>query len=456
VDEAHVAARFVAQAPPQVNGRAAFTNQRRARFGALTTVGLAVLLGFNPWSAAPASAATIHVRDSREFAGAVARLRSSGGTIIMHGARYDGLVVGPRGAGRLTIRASTGASVGRVRLVRTRAVKFVGLRMRPRSRDAGFEIVDSRGIWIDRGLITAFGTRLTANIELQDSRDVTISRSRFSYCGEVGPCILTGRSSGLKILENRFHDCLGCDFIRGNLGENTLIRSNRFDRSLMGRCGRNPDCGHQDLLEFHKGQGLVVERNHFGVYELPGGGQVALFGPVNDVVIRNNVFFRSDPKAPGVIAHIGINLGGWGVDVPRRVVIKHNTILSGRRHPWKWHAWNQFASSVRFKENLRFIPRAHRPVLANNIMYLAATPRVLCDGARLSVSNVTMKGVACSSTDVVGDPRLDGRGRPTAGSSLVIDRASPPWTTRYDIRGFRRVARPDIGAYEYGARKPTG
>jgi hypothetical protein len=453
VDDAHAAARSVAHARPQVNGRSAFANQPGARFrGVLLTFTLGVLLGFDPWGAAPARAATVHVRDSREFAAAVARLRSGGGTIILHGARYDGLVVGPRGGGRLTIRASSGASVGRVRLIRTRAVKFVGLRMTPRSRDAGFEIVNSRGIWIDRVLVTAFGTRRTANIELQDSRDVTISRSRFSYCGEVGPCILTGRSSGLRILENRFHDCLGCDFIRGNLGENTLIRSNRFDRSLIGRCGRDPDCGHQDLLEFHKGRGLVVERNHFGVYQLPGGGQVSLFGPVHDVAIRNNLFLRSDPRAPGVIAHIGINLGGWGLDVPRRVVIVHNTILSGRRDPRRWHAWNEFASSVRFKENLRYVPSRARPVLANNIMYLAATPRVLCRSARLSVTNVTQRGVACSSTDVVGDPRLDGRGRPTAASSLTIDRASPPWTTRSDIRGFRRDARPDIGAYEYRAR----
>jgi hypothetical protein len=384
------------------------------------------------------------------------RLRSSGGTIVLHGARYDELVIGPRGAARLMIQASRGVSVGRVRLIRTRAVKFVGLRMTPRSRDAGFEILDSRGIWIERVVITGFGTRLTANIELQDSRDVTIKGSRFSYCGEVGPCILTGRTSGLRVLESYFHDCLGCDFIRGNLGKNVVIRSNRFERSLIGRCGHSPDCGHQDLLEFHKGDGLVVERNVFGVYQLPGGGQVALFGSVNNVAIRNNVFLRTDPKAPGIIAHIGINLGGWGSAVPRRVVITHNTILSGRRHPLRSHAWSKFASSVRFKENFRSITPAHRPVLANNIMHLAATPRVLCDVVGQSVSNVTKRGVACSSTDVVGDPRLDERGRPTAGSSLTIDRASPPWTTLYDKRGFRRDRKPDIGAYEYGARRPTG
>jgi hypothetical protein len=370
----------------------------------------------------------------------------------MHGARYDDLVVGPRGSEPLTIRASAGASLGLVHVIRTRAVKFVGLRMTPRSGDAGFRIEDSRGIWIERALITGVRTQRTANVELQDSRDVTIRASRFSYCGPVGPCVLTGRSSGLKILESHFHDCLGCDFIRGNLGENTLIRSNRFERSLIGRCGRDPDCGHQDLIEFHVGRGLVIERNHFGVYQLPGGGQVSLFGPVHDVVIRNNVFLRTDPRAPGVVAHIGINLGGWALDVPRRVVITHNTILSGRRDPRTWHDWHEFATSVRFKENLSYIPKKQRPVLANNVMHLAATPRVLCRSARISASNVMRKGVGCSATDLVGDPRLDRRGRPTAGSSLLIDRASRPWTTRHDVRGMRRDASPDIGAYEYRAR----
>ncbi len=407
---------------------------------------LAALLGFDPVGAVPASAGTVHVRGSREFAVAVARLRYRGGTIVLHSARYPELVVGARGTRRLTIRASASASVGRVLLLGARAVTLSGLRITPGTQDAGFEIADSRGIWIERVVVTAFRTRRAANLILRDSRNVTIARSRFSYCGEHGPCILTGRSSGLRLVKNDFHDCRGCDFVRGNLGENTLIRGNRFERALIGRCGRDPDCGHQDLLEFHRGRGLVIERNRFGVYQLPGGGQVSLFGPVRDVIIRNNVFLRTDPRAPRVVAHIGINLGG--LRVPRRVVIAHNTILSGRRAP-PGYAASKFASSVRLKATLRYIPREQRPVLANNVMYLAGTRRVLCPNVRLSVTNVTERGVACSGTDVVGDPRLDRRGRPTADSSLTIDRGTPRWTTRYDIRGFRRDDKPDIGAYEY-------
>jgi hypothetical protein len=436
-----------------LNGSTSSLNRRGARIRrALIGSALTALLVLVPGTMAAASAATVHVRDSRGFADAVARMRVAGGRIVLRGARYEELVIGPRGAARLTIRGTPGASVGRVRLLRSRSVKFVGLRMRPRWRDAGFEIVRSRGIWIERTVVTAFGTRLTANVRLLRSRGVTISHSRFSHCGEVGPCILTGGSSGLRILGNRFHDCLGCDFVRGRFRRNVLIRSNRFERSLNGRCvSRNPHvCGHQDLVEFHAGKGLVVERNRFGVYQFPGGGQLSLFGPVDNVMIRNNVFLRWDPRAPRVSPPVAINLGGY-VGLPTRVVIEHNTILSGRRHPRR-----SFATSVRLKATYRFIPPLLRPVLANNVIHLAATPRLLCQDARLSVANVIEKGGACSPSDVVGDARLDRRGRPTATSALTIDRASAPWATRYDVRGFRRDARPDIGAYEYGARRTTG
>ena len=69
----------------------------------------------------------------------------------------------------------------------------------------------------------------------------------------------------------------------------------------------------------------------------------------------------------------------------------------------------------------------------------------------MSTTNVIEHGVRCSSTDVVGNPRLDEEGRPTAGSELTIDQGSVRWRTRNDIRGLRRDDKPDIGAYEYGA-----
>ncbi|HXV32443.1 MAG TPA: hypothetical protein VD769_00430 [Gaiellaceae bacterium] len=53
----------------------------------------------------------------------------------------------------------------------------------------------------------------------------------------------------------------------------------------------------------------------------------------------------------------------------------------------------------------------------------------------------------------MGDRRLDRPGRPTAGSTLTIDRADERWLKRFDFLGTRRDARPDIGAYEYVVRR---
>jgi hypothetical protein len=73
----------------------------------------------------------------------------------------------------------------------------------------------------------------------------------------------------------------------------------------------------------------------------------------------------------------------------------------------------------------------------------------VCDGARVSVANVVLRGQACTSSDQVGPAALDGRGRPTAESALLIDQASRRWAPPRDVTGRRRGAAPDIGAYEF-------
>jgi hypothetical protein len=65
---------------------------------------------------------------------------------------------------------------------------------------------------------------------------------------------------------------------------------------------------------------------------------------------------------------------------------------------------------------------------------------------------VIEQGVACGSTDVVGDPLLSARERPTAASVLVIDKANPLYAPIFDLLGHRRRGPPDIGAYEYRGR----
>jgi hypothetical protein len=139
---------------------------------------------------------------------------------------------------------------------------------------------------------------------------------------------------------------------------------------------------------------------------------------------------------------VGINLGGF-TGLPRRVLIANNTVLSGDERRGRHH------TSIRLKPAYRSMAAANRPVIANNILHVARRPS-LCAGARVVKSNVIMDGVACSAGDVVGDPLLDRRGRPTAESALVIDRASrtwapdaaePRWAARHRVLGRARILR---------------
>ena len=79
-----------------------------------------------------------------------------------------------------------------------------------------------------------------------------------------------------------------------------LIRGNRFDRALRGPCGRNPAvCNHQDLIELQGGRRLLVERNHFGLYQLPGGGQLYLLEDVRNVVVATTSSSPATRGCPG-------------------------------------------------------------------------------------------------------------------------------------------------------------
>lgn len=391
-----------------------------------------------------AAAETAHVRSEAGFAAAAARFRWTGGTIVLRGARYEHLRIGPRGTAPLTVRATRNASVGRISLDRARSVTLVGLRFTPRWQPAGVEATGVRNLRLERIVVTGLNRGRKANVILQRATGVTIERSRFTRCGDRAVCILTGWSSGVRILRNRFHDCFGCDFIRGNFGRDLVIRRNRFHRSMVGPCGTNlTRCNHQEMIELHAGSRLFIERNRFGVFQPPGAGQVALFGPVNDVWIRNNLFLRTDPRVPGLVARVAVNLGGPHGPHPKRVVIAHNTILSGRPH------WRGFANSIRIKPSYAYMRRADRPVIANNVIRLARTPRFFCHGVRLTAGNVIERGEPCSTGDVVGPANLDAAGRPTAASANVIGRGVTRWATTHDLRRVRRDAEPDAGAFEY-------
>ena len=66
---------------------------------------------------------------------------------------------------------------------------------------------------------------------------------------------------------------------------------------------------------------------------------------------------------------------------------------------------------------------------------------------------VVLRGVACPGLEIGDQDELDASGRPTAASTLLIDRGSRSLGARRDIDGRLRDSRPDIGAFEYRGGK---
>jgi hypothetical protein len=394
---------------------------------------------------------TIHVRSSAGFAAAVSALRERAGTIRLHRAHYGGeLVVGPRSARPLRIVGERGVRVESLVLERTRNVTVSRLTIAPIRQDAWLKVYGSRRIELDRILVTAARTRYRATVHIPSSSHVLIRRSEFRRCGDRSPlfsnCIhLQQRARHIRIVGNWFHDCRGCDFIHGRFGYGLTLRGNRFERALPCRMNRHR-CGHQDLVSIWSGSKLLVEENTFGVYKR-GAAQLYLIGAVDRVTIVNNLFLGTDRKVPGYRARVAIIVGSKRMKrLPRRVRIVNNTILTGARRI------DGYAGSIRMSGVYWRMQRHKRPLLANNVIGLVREPHHVCSVARLAVSNVVLRGSRCIGFNRLGRVHLDARGRPTAASTLLIDRGSKRFGARRDIQGVPRDDLPDIGAYEYRGR----
>jgi hypothetical protein len=398
----------------------------------------------------------VHVRSSAQFAAAVTRLRDSGGTIRLRRNHYRGeLVVRGRSSRPLRIVGERGVRIGSLLLERTQHVSISRVTIAPLGEDAWLRIRGSRHITLDDVLVTARRTRFRATVQVAGSSHVDIRRSEFRHCGDrsllFSNCVhLRPHTRHIRILENRFHDCRGCDFVHGRFGYDLTLQGNRFERALPCHLSRER-CRHQDLVQLWSGSHLHVEGNTFGVYRR-GAAQLYLARAVDDVSIVNNVFLGSDPRVPGYRARVAIIVGSKGAKrVPLRVSIVNNTILTGARRI------DGYAGSIRMSSVYWSLLRRKRPLLANNVIGLVEVPHHVCSVARRAVSNVVLRGVACRGANLVGQVHLDPRGRPTAASTLLIDRASRGFGARRDIDGRLRDAQPDIGAYEYrGARPSTG
>jgi len=426
--------------------------------GAPASLGCAVLafvvLAVAP-AAEPAASKTIRVRNDKQLQAAVHRLARSGGTIRLQSTSYGQLIIPPRSARPLRIVGRAGVRIEHVVFDRTKNVSLVGVTIAPRTRHALIEILDSKHIDLRDLFVTAQGTPYFASVEVHRSRYVRIRKSTFAHCGDrsadFANCLMVfRRTSHITVEDNWFHDCYGCDFIHGRFGSNLTIRRNRFERALPCRfslLGRHR-CRHQDLIELFAGRRLRIEDNHFGVYKY-GGAQLYLTGPVDHVLIVNNVFVGTDSRLPGYRSRMALIIGAKGSDrLPRFVEVVNNTILTGVKRI------DGYEGSLRISRAYRYggYSRRQRPLIANNIIGLLRTYGRVCFGVRGSISNVIVRGHRCSRSDEVGRVYLDRKGRPTGRSWLLIDTANRRHAPPRDIGGRRRVRAPDIGAYEYGAR----
>jgi len=401
----------------------------------------------------------IQVANESQFAAAVAELGDSGGTIVLlpHVYRRT-LTISSRSALPLEIVGRPGTRVMRIRLDHARHISVGGLTVAPVDGDAGIDVVASDRIDLHDLLVTAAGTRLSSSVSIPDSSYVTIRRSEFTHCGDrslsFSNCVLLGqRSTNVTVEDSRFHDCLGCDFLHGRVRSGLTVRRNRFERALPCTL-RGRRCGHQDLIELFAGDRLLFEQNVFGVYR-EGGAQLYLTGDMDQVSVVDNVFVATDPRVPGYRTRVGLLVGSSGrtnwchstraepACVPRHVRVLGNTILSGARRR------DGYVGSIRMSSRYGGLPRGERPILANNVIGVLEDPSHVCSEVRVSVSNVVSRGRACSRSDRVGKPHLDAGGRPTAASTLLIDRADRRYAPERDFTGRPRGKAPDIGAFEY-------
>ena len=397
-------------------------------------------------STAAAKPRTIAVRNAKGFAHAAAKLRRTGGTIVLRAGAYASLSLGPRGGGTLRIVGDGGVRVGRFELFRTRNVSIGNLRIGPVVGDAKLELDGASNVDLHDLTVDAEGTPYQASIFVASAHDVTIRHSVFTHCGDHSPdfanCILLNRGAHSVVIEsNSFHDCHGCDFVHGRFGSWLTIKENRFDRALPCHHITSYRCRHNDLVQLFAGRWLRVERNHFGVYRA-GGAQLYLTDDVDHATVVNNVFVGTDPRLPGYRARVAIVLGAKGSKrLPYYAKVINNTILTGYRRR------DGYLGSLRMSSNYGSVRLWKRPIIANNVIALLGSHWPVCATAQQFLANVVITGINCQQDGYVGDPGLDAAGRPQP-ESILIGAANRDLAPPLDFTGRRRDADPDIGAYE--------
>jgi hypothetical protein len=382
--------------------------------------------------ASPVGAVGLPAFDQPSFDAAVA-LAGPGDVVHLADGDYPPLRIADRDfLGSLVVDASRDARVAGFEVRRSSGIVLRGMTIRAAGGGRAAVLIASstrvalRGVSFD-GVGEDQGAGLVTR---PDDSDVTVRGGEFTNCGLGAACIATG-ASRLRVVENNFHDCLDCDFIRG--GGGAEIRSNLFDRAVAGSCdGGALLCHHNDHVQITGGGPWTIVANRFGDRD-QGAASVfvsALSGsePIHDVRVVSNLF-KGDAGYFAVL----IGPGAQATPLPTRVSIVNNTILSGS------------SGGVRLAPELATQALPERPLVANNI--IAVEGQWECLRARFD-SNLVLGGMGCAG-DASGDAHLTDEGLPTPSSTLVIDQADPTVAPPRDFLDLPRVGSPDRGAFEF-------
>ena len=379
---------------------------------------------------APAQAADIPVADATSFAQALASAKP-GDVIRLASTSFPRLTVGRQFTSTVTIAGSGSTTVDGLTVAGAANVTFEDMQISPAgSVSALSTVIGSSGIRFKD--VHFVGAQPGGNVGLdigKDSSDVQVVGGEFTLCKSA--CLKPG-GRNIVVTGTQFHDCYDCDMVRGG-GSAVTLNRDTFDRALVGAGGN-----HNDLIQIMGGGPWTIVNDRFGahehgaaqIYVNPGPGRAT--NPLHDVAIENSVFAGES----GIAIRIGI--GSSATYAPTGVKIVNNTILSGR------------ISSIFLTDGWADVAEAARPIVANNIVSLAAGAGC---GRGTWIANVVLTGTACA-TDRLARLTIGADGVPPSSAASILSTGDPLYAPLTDIFGHKRNGRPDIGAIQYSTAAP--
>ena len=361
------------------------------------------------------------------------RVATAGGTIRLPAGRVAWLELRgltPTAPIRLVGRPST--VLTGITVQDSRRIVVSGLRIRPAGQPAIVDVSDSRDVTFRNVRFLGVNEDLGVSLRLDpDDRNITVADSEFAHCQHALACVLV-RGRGVTIDNVRFHDVRDADVVRG-AADHVVIRDSDLHDALPGTHGDN----HNDLIQILGGGPWTIERCSFGV-RANGAAQVYVdprpgpAGPVHDVHVVSSVFTGSNEDM-----FFAVNVrkpASSSIPLATGVKFVNNTIVSAN------------IAAIVLAREYADLPRGQRPLIENNILGRQKETHPLCDVAR-TVTNVIGSGEGCRG-DRIGDPRLDGAGRPTAASAQLLAGGTANGAPDTDRSGRERAFPPAIGAYE--------